>query len=138
VRSASLDQSSLSSRARETVSRRVATSSVKAEAAPCTPLGGYPHPAMALQALRRRVPLVAFILIALLCLVLLGVACACMSDHPVQALEKALAAVAAHPALIEVWALLPLTLLGAWALLGPSPLPRAGGPSIASLQRFLL
>jgi hypothetical protein len=96
------------------------------------------RPAMALQALRGRLPLVAVILIALLCLVLLGVACACLSDHPVQALEKALAAVAAHPALIEVWTLLPLSLLGAWALLGPSTPPRARGPSFASLQRFLL
>jgi hypothetical protein len=83
-------------------------------------------------------PLLAFILIALVCLALLGFACACMSDHPVRALEQALTAVPALPALIEVWALFAVAFLGSWALFAQSAEPRARGPSVASLQRFLL
>ena len=50
---------------------------------------------MSLQALRGRMPLLAFILLAVVCLALVGFACACLSDHPVQALERALGAIKA-------------------------------------------
>jgi uncharacterized SAM-binding protein YcdF (DUF218 family) len=83
-------------------------------------------------------PLIAFILIAILCLALLGVACACMSDHPLRALEQALAAIPALPALVEVWALAAVALFGSGALFAQSANPRARGPSVVSLQRFLL
>lgn len=93
---------------------------------------------MVLQPRRRRLPLIAFILIAIVCLVLLGFVCACMSDHPMQALERALAVATAHPALVEVWGLLVLSLVtGSWVLAASAP-QRARAPSITSLQRFLL
>jgi hypothetical protein len=83
-------------------------------------------------------PLIAFILIAILCLALLGFACVCMSDHPLRALEQALAAVPALPALVEVWALTAVALFGSGVLLAQAANTRARGPSVASLQRFLL
>lgn len=81
-------------------------------------------------------PLIAFILLAVLCLALLGFACACLSDHPMQALERALSTIPALPALIEVWPVALLALFAAFALLSAHTLARA--PSEAALQRFRL
>lgn len=92
---------------------------------------------MSLQALRARMPLVAFILLAVVCLAMLGFACACLADHPMQALERALGAIPALPALIEVWSLLALLALVAAGLLAGATIP-ARPPSPAVLQRFLL
>jgi hypothetical protein len=93
---------------------------------------------VSLQALRGRMPLLAFILLALICLALLGFACACLSDHPAQAVDRALAGAAALPALVEVWAFAAIAAFGVAALLGGAPRPRARAPSAATLQRFLL
>jgi hypothetical protein len=43
---------------------------------------------MSLERLRGRMPLIALILLAPLCLLVLGFACACLSDHPMQALKQ--------------------------------------------------
>jgi hypothetical protein len=51
-------------------------------------------------------PLVAFVLLALVCLLLIGFVCACLSDHPAQAVERALAVGVALPPLVVLWALL--------------------------------
>jgi hypothetical protein len=83
-------------------------------------------------------PLVAFILLAIVCLALFGFACACLSDHPMQALERALGVVPALPALTEVWSLLALAALASGVLLVTSTMARARAPSPAALQRFLL
>jgi hypothetical protein len=93
---------------------------------------------MSLQALRGRMPLVAFILLALVCLALLGFACACLSDHPMQAIERAVGVIPALPALVEVWSLVALLALGSGAVLTATTTARARAPSPASLQRFLL
>jgi hypothetical protein len=93
---------------------------------------------MSLQALRGRMPLVAFILLAIVCLALFGFACACLSDQPMQALERALGAIPALPALIEVWSVLALLGLGSAAVLAATVNARARAPSAAELQRFLL
>jgi hypothetical protein len=89
---------------------------------------------MGLQTLRGRMPPVAFILLAVLCLALFGFACACLSDQPMQALERALGAMPALPALVEVWSLIAL----ASAMLASAPQALARAPSPALLQRFLL
>jgi hypothetical protein len=68
---------------------------------------------MALRSLRGRMPLVAFIPLAVVCLALLGFACACLSDHPMQALERALAGLAALPAIVEVWSIAAASLAAA-------------------------
>lgn len=82
-------------------------------------------------------PLVAFILLAVLCLALFGFACACLSDHPMQALERALASIPAVPALVEVWSLGAVLLAGAAS--GLVAMGRATGcRSPAALQRLLL
>ncbi len=81
-------------------------------------------------------PLLAFILLAIVCLALLGFACVCLSDHPMQAIDRALSAIPALPALVEVWSMTALaTLAAAWLLVGR--LMRRP-PSAAVLQRFLL
>ena len=83
-------------------------------------------------------PLVAFILLAIVCLALFGFACACLGDHPMQALERALGEIPALPALGEVWAVLALLALGSAALFVAATTARASAPSRAALQRFLL
>lgn len=89
-----------------------------------------------LEPLRRRLPLVVFLLLVLLLVMLVGLACACVSDHPLQALERALAGIAAQPALLFVWALLAVSAI----LVVQSPRRHAavGRASPALLQRFLL
>lgn len=94
--------------------------------------------AMSLQSRRGRMPIVAFILLALVCLALFGFACACLSDHPMQVLERALGAMPALPALVEVWSVLALLGLGMAAVLAAAATARARAPSAAGLQRFLL
>jgi hypothetical protein len=91
---------------------------------------------MSLERFRARLPLVAFILLLLICLLMLGIACACFSDHPMQALERALAFIPASPALVEIW-FVSLLAIGAAALVA-STQKRARAPSPAVLQRFLL
>jgi hypothetical protein len=91
---------------------------------------------MALASVRARMPFLAFILLAIVCLALLGFACACLSDHPMQAVDRALSAMAALPALVEVWSVTALgALAAAWLFAGRLSLRP---PSAAVLQRFLL
>jgi len=47
--------------------------------------------------MRARLPLVVFILLLVVALLLLGFACACLSDHPMQAIERVLASIPAAP-----------------------------------------
>lgn len=83
-------------------------------------------------------PLIAFILLAVVCLALIGFACACLSDNPAQALERAVASAGAMPALIEVWSYAAIAMLvgalSSWSLVVARPRERA---SPAQLQRFL-
>jgi hypothetical protein len=81
-------------------------------------------------------PLVVFILLAVLCLALLGFACACLTDQPAQAVDRATSLGSALPALIEVWSLVFVTLMGASFLVAVRE--RASSrASPALLQRFL-
>jgi hypothetical protein len=48
-------------------------------------------------------PLLVFILLAIFCLVALGIACACASDHSMQNIERAVSAIPAATPLVEVW-----------------------------------
>jgi hypothetical protein len=48
-------------------------------------------------------PLVVFILLAVICLLMLGLACACATDHPAQKVDRAVSAISAAPPLVEVW-----------------------------------
>ena len=81
-------------------------------------------------------PLIAFILLAVICLAVIGFACACLSDQPTQAIERATSLGSALPPLIEVWS------VGFVAFVGVGLLfvfdRRAGSrASPALLQRFL-
>jgi hypothetical protein len=86
--------------------------------------------------LRGRMPLVVFILLALVCLGLLGFACACLSDQPAIALERAVQASALAPALVEVWPAVLFGLFGA-SLLVYAPVCARARASPEALQRFL-
>ncbi|MBA2296610.1 MAG: hypothetical protein H0W14_01060 [Actinobacteria bacterium] len=86
--------------------------------------------------LRKRLPLLVFLLLFVLLLMLVGLACACFGDSPLQALERALASFVGAPALIEVW--LPLAQLALPATLLLLGVVAANGrASPAQLQRFL-
>lgn len=81
-------------------------------------------------------PLVAFILLAIVCLALLGFACACLSDQFAQAIDRALSGQAALRPVIEIWSLFAAVTLAASFLLAGSH-RESGRASPALLQRFL-
>ncbi len=81
-------------------------------------------------------PLIAFIMVAIVCLALLGFACACLTGQPVQVVDRATPLGGALAPLAEVW------WLGFHALVGASfiVVARTRARSRASpavLQRFL-
>jgi hypothetical protein len=81
-------------------------------------------------------PLIAFLLLALLLLMLVGFACACLTDNPMQTIERVMTALAQVPALAVGWTLMFATLLLARPRLQPQRLG-LGRASPAALQRFL-
>ncbi len=86
--------------------------------------------------LRRRLPLIVFILVALICLLMIGFACACVTDHRGQALEHSLAAVPiSAPTPGYVWPWLVLVLLATAALTARRTAPNSR--TAADFQRFL-
>ena len=86
--------------------------------------------------MRKRLPLVVFILLLVILVMLVGIACACVTDHPMQAIEKAVAAIPAAPAVMEVWAAL-ISGLFAAAIVFAWPRTARERASPALLQRFL-
>lgn len=86
-------------------------------------------------ALRNRMPLIAFLFLALILLMLVGLACACLTDNPMQAIERVVAALAHLPAVAVGWTLVFATLLLATACLRLQS-AGFGRASPAALQRF--
>jgi hypothetical protein len=103
-----------------------------------TAVASYRSPLMpcVLRQRRERLPVALFVILLILCLLLLGVACLCASDHHAQAIERAVTALAGLPALIEVWSLLAVALVGL-GLVRSAKRPAFGRASPAELQRFL-
>lgn len=87
--------------------------------------------------LRRRLPLIVFVLLAVLFLMMVGVACACLTDHPMQTADRVSSPLVALPPLVVVWALLVLV-PAATPLLLDGRMRATGRASPADLQRFLL
>jgi hypothetical protein len=85
--------------------------------------------------MRLRLPLLVFILLLIVALLLLGFACACLSDHPMQAIDRVLAAFGSAPPVFEVWSVQALAVGLLMLLARYVPVAR---PSPAALQRFLL
>ncbi len=79
-----------------------------------------------ITSLRRRLPLPVFVVVLVLLVVMLGFACLCMTDHPTQAAERAISAIAHAPAIIEMWAAL-VVLFSVQILLPAVATPRASG-----------
>ena len=90
---------------------------------------------MSMERIRRHLPLIVFIFLVLIAVMLVGFACACLTDHPMQAIEKALSAIPAAPAIIDVWS--SLAALVAAAVVFGRIRPVQGRASPAVLQRFL-
>jgi hypothetical protein len=83
-------------------------------------------------------PIIAFVLLVVVCLVLIGFACACFGDTPLQALDRAFAAAPPLAALVELWPLLAGVLAAstlAWVIAPAARPPGRASPAI--LQRFL-
>lgn len=86
--------------------------------------------------LRRRMPLVAFVLLLIVLLVMLGFACLCISDHPAQTLERVLLAIAhAPPAIVTAFVFVAMSVV---TVTQRRVVAASGRASPASLQRFLL
>lgn len=88
---------------------------------------------MALERLRGRMPLWAFVLLAVLCLALIGVACACLDDQFAQAFDRAFQA---PIAVMDAWPAMMLALLGPLSLVALA-IRASERASPAMLQRFL-
>ena len=90
---------------------------------------------MEIARFRARMPLIAFVLLVLICLLMLGFACACLGDQPALALERAFQS----PALLAAFAVWAAVVLGAFArtlpVLARVAHPGRGSPEL--LQRFL-
>jgi hypothetical protein len=87
-------------------------------------------------ALRKRMPLIVFLFLALVLLMLVGLACSCLTDNPMQAIERVLTALAQLPTVAVAWSVMFATLLLAMPRLQPQAAVR-GRASPAALQRFL-
>jgi len=79
-------------------------------------------------------PLLAFILLAVLCLALIGFACACLDDQFAQAFDRIVQS--APAAVIELWPAFAVATLASLSLIFFS-VPASGRASPAVLQRFL-
>lgn len=91
---------------------------------------------LSITLVRKRLPLVVFIFLVLIVVMLVGFACACLTDHPMQAIEKALSAILVVASFLAAWPVLAVGLFGAalTARLSGAARNRA---SPAVLQRFL-
>jgi hypothetical protein len=86
--------------------------------------------------LRARLPIFVVAALVVLILVMLGFACVCFTDHPAQALERVLAAMASLPPLVDMWIAAGFLAFGmASNFRRQTAVPCGRSP--ASLQRFL-
>lgn len=63
-------------------------------------------------------PLVVFVLLVVIVLLMVGFACACLSEQPLKAAERMVGGGLSGPALVEVWALLAVILVAAPIVVG--------------------
>ncbi|MBM2822567.1 MAG: hypothetical protein HW413_1313 [Thermoleophilia bacterium] len=89
---------------------------------------------MALERLRGRMPLLAFVLLAVLCLALIGFACACLDDQFAQTFDRIVQS--APAAVIELWPAFAVATLASLSLI-VLVVPASGRASPVLLQRFL-
>lgn len=89
-----------------------------------------------LEPIRRRLPLVCFLLLLVLVVLMVGFACACFNGQPLSTVERTLGAAVAGAALVEMWAAL-VAILAAWSALHVRRPAARGRASPAVLQCFL-
>ena len=90
---------------------------------------------MELARFRARMPLIAFVLLVVLCVLVLGFACACLSDQPALALERALQSPGLGTA-VAIWASIVLGGFARFVRAG-AVVDHRGRGSPELLQRFL-
>ena len=90
---------------------------------------------LSIARLRRRLPFIVFLLLLVFLVGLLGMVCMCMTDHPSQAADRAIAAVVHAPALIEMWSF--TVTFTIFLAVGAELIRGTGRASPARLQRFL-
>ena len=91
---------------------------------------------LSIERLRGRLPLIVFVLLLLLVVMLVGFACACLTDHPMQSIERALSGLASMPAVLEIWTFVAAMLVMATFVVQRQRVA-SGRASPALLQRFL-
>ena len=97
--------------------------------------------AVSLVSARRQFRLVACVLLALTCLMAVGIVCTCSADQSLQTIQRVVQSAhssAALPAAVEVWSVVAMTLVV--LLVGSVIVGEPGGRGRASpqvLQRFL-
>jgi len=79
-------------------------------------------------------PLLAFVLLAVICLALIGFACACLDDQFAQAFDRIVQS--APAAVVELWPAFAVATLASLSVIIFS-VPASGRASPALLQRFL-
>jgi hypothetical protein len=93
---------------------------------------------MSLSGLRRRVSWLVCLLLALTCLMAVGVVCTCSSDHSLQSVQQTVQSAGTWiAAVIEVWSvgLLVMSIALGWLLVNKADARGRASPEL--LQRFL-
>lgn len=91
---------------------------------------------LSIRRIRERVPLPIFVLLLILLVVMLGFACLCVTDHPTQAVERAVSAVSHVPAIVEMWSVVIALIAVAFTSPVVEAVAGVGRASPAHLQRF--
>ena len=86
--------------------------------------------------MRKRLPFAVFTLLLILLVLMLGMVCACTSDHPTQAVERALSVIVHSTAIIETMAIASLLIASLVVRPPVEPVSARGRASPARLQRF--
>ena len=89
-----------------------------------------------LERIRRRVPLIVFVLLVVMVVLVVGFACACIGDQPLKPAERTLGTGLSTPALVEMWAMLVIVFMAA-PIAVRRRIDATGRASPAVLQCFL-
>jgi hypothetical protein len=81
-------------------------------------------------------PLIAFVFLVVLLVMLVGIACVCATDHPMQTIERALSSIPAAAAVLEIWTYAVAAIMLA-AFVAPARRLAVERASPQELQRFL-
>ena len=97
---------------------------------------GYPGAVLSIERLRARLPFLVYVFLLVIAVMIIGFACACVTDHPMKSVDRAIEAIPAALPVTEVWSMLAIVLGGLTVILArPRIAQSRGSPEL--LQRFL-